>query len=103
MICCRFPHSQNQIKEGKKKFNTECKEVISEELTAHMKAMSLTWMKQSFSLEQQRQMHQIADELKFLKAQDLGLLQSRIQTKLQKDDYAPYVDHIDKYVLAKLK
>lgn len=68
-----------------------------------MKAMSLTWMKQSFSLEQQRQMHQIADELKFLKAQDLGLLQSRIQTKLQKDDYAPYVDHIDKYVLAKLK
>jgi len=47
-----FPHTQAQIKEGKKKFNLECKEVISEELTAHMKAMSLTWMKQSFSLEQ---------------------------------------------------
>ena len=69
-----FPHSQSSIKEGKKKFNAECKEVISEELTVHMKALSLSWMKQSFSLEQQRQMHQIADELKFLKAQDLGQL-----------------------------
>lgn len=48
-------------------------------------------------------MHQIADELKFLKAQDLGTLQSRIQAKLSKADYAPYVDHIDQYVLAKLK
>ena len=78
LIWLRFPHSQASIKEGKKKFNTECKEVISEELTVHMKALSLSWMKQSFSLEQQRQMHQIADELKFLKAQDLGTLQSRI-------------------------
>jgi len=53
----RFPHTQDSIKEGKKKFNTECKEVVSEELTVHMKALSLSWMKQSFSLEQQRQMH----------------------------------------------
>ena len=28
-----FPHSAPSIKEGKKKFGTECKEVISEELT----------------------------------------------------------------------
>ena len=48
-------------------------------------------------------MHQIADELKFLKAQDLGTLQSRVQAKLQKPDYAPYLAHIDNYVLAKLK
>jgi hypothetical protein len=47
----RFPHSQADIKDGKKKFNTECKEVISEELTVHMKALSLSWQKQSFSLE----------------------------------------------------
>lgn len=47
-----FPHKKDQIKEGKKKFNAECKEVISEELTVHMKALSLSWMKQSFSLEQ---------------------------------------------------
>ena len=48
-------------------------------------------------------MHQIADELKFLKAQDLGTLQSRINQKLSKPDYAPYLEHIDNYVLAKLK
>lgn len=49
-----FPHSQASIKEGKKKFNSECKEVISEELTLHMKSLSLTWQRQSFTLEQQR-------------------------------------------------
>lgn len=38
-----FPHTSGDIKEGKKKFNTECKEVISEELTVHMKALSLSW------------------------------------------------------------
>lgn len=52
--------------------------MISEELTLHMKSLSLSWMKQSFSLEQQRQMHQIADELKFLNSKDLGQLQSSI-------------------------
>ena len=48
-------------------------------------------------------MHQIADELKFLKAQDLGTLQTRIQAKLNKEEYSPYIKHIDDYVLAKLK
>jgi len=56
-LSTRFPHNAEAIKEGKKKFNTECKEVISEELTVHMKTLSLVWMKQNFSLEQQRQMH----------------------------------------------
>lgn len=48
-------------------------------------------------------MHQIADELKFLKAQDLGNLNARINAKLDKEEYAPYIKHIDDYVLAKLK
>jgi hypothetical protein len=48
-------------------------------------------------------MHQISDELKFLNAKDLGLLQSSIQRKLQKPDYIPYLEHIDNYVLSKLK
>ena len=48
-------------------------------------------------------MHQIADELKFLKAQDLGILQSRINQKLSQPVYQPYLEHIDNYVLSKLK
>ena len=52
LVFTRFPHSSASIHEGKKKFNAECKEVISEELTVQMKALSLSWMKQSFSLEQ---------------------------------------------------
>ena len=48
-------------------------------------------------------MHQIADELKLLKPQDLGTLQHRIQMKLAKPEYGPYLDHIDQYVLSKLK
>jgi len=48
-------------------------------------------------------MHQISDELKFLNAKDLGILQSSIQKKLQKEDYVPYLDHLDNYVLSKLK
>ena len=43
VILLSFPHTSGDIKEGKKKFNTECKEVISEELTVHMKALSLSW------------------------------------------------------------
>ena len=97
-----FPHSATSIKDGKKKFNAECKEVISEELTLHMKSLSVSWQKQSFSLEQQRQLHQIADELKFLNSKDLGMLQQSIQKKLQKSEYRSYLDHIDNYVLSKL-
>ena len=48
-------------------------------------------------------MHQIADELKLLKPQDLGTLQHRIQMKLAKPEYSPYLDHIDQFVLSKLK
>ena len=99
----RFPHSQEAIKESKKKFNAESREVISEELALHMKSLSLSWMKQSFTLDQQRQMHQVADELKFLNARDVGKLTASLQRKLDRPDYQPYLEHIDQYILANLK
>lgn len=46
----------------------ECKEVISEELVYHMKDQSLanSWRHQPFSLEQTRELHQLADEIRVL-------------------------------------
>ena len=48
-------------------------------------------------------MHLVADELKFLNQKDLGRLQNNLSMKLGRPDYVPYTNHIDEYVLKKLK
>ena len=68
-----------------------------------LQLLKISAKRQTYSEYQQSQMALVSDEIKFLSRQDLGKFAESLSKQMNDPDIKPYMDHLDRAVILKMK